>query len=225
VTVAGTTRPRLDDANGGVPATGVTAVVGPSGAGKSTLLRLCNRLEIPDAGVVRFRGDDVAELDPLELRRRVGMVFQRPTPFPGTVEENLRVAEPELTRRAAVLALRRVELEASVLDRDAKELSGGEAQRMCLARTLVTRPSVVLMDEPTSSVDPATRTALEDLGRALAEVDVPVVWVTHDLAQMRRVADHVIVMIGGRLAHAAPAGRLEVNAPAPVRAFLEGEAA
>lgn len=225
MTVAGATRPRLDDATGSVPAAGVTAVVGPSGAGKSTLLRLCNRLEVPDTGVVRFRGDDVAALDPIELRRRVGMVFQRPTPFPGTVDENLRVAEPALTRRAAVLALRRVELDASVLDRDAKELSGGEAQRMCLARTLVTRPSVVLMDEPTSSVDPATRNALEKLGRALADVEVPVVWVTHDLAQMRRVADHVIVVIGGSLAHAAPVGRLEAGAPAPVRAFLEGEAA
>lgn len=81
------------------------------------------------------------------------------------------------------------------------------------------------MDEPTSSVDPATRTALEGLGRALAEVDVSVVWVTHDLAQMRRVADHVVVLIAGRIAHSAPAARLESSAPGPVRAFLEGAAA
>jgi putative ABC transport system ATP-binding protein len=221
----GSSRPRLDDATGSVPARGVTAIIGPSGAGKSTLLRLCNRLEVADEGVVRFQGDDVSTLDPLGLRRKVGMVFQRPTPFPGTVEDNLRVAEPDLTRRAAVLALRRVELDATFLDRDANALSGGEAQRMCLARTLVTRPAVVLMDEPTSSVDSGTSTALEGLGRALAEIDVPVLWVTHDLAQMRRVADHVVVMIAGRIAHAAPAARLETGAPAPVRAFLEGEAA
>ena len=225
MTVAGTSRPRLDDATGAVPAKGVTAVVGPSGAGKSTLLRLCNRLEIPDAGVVQFRGADVTTLDPIELRRKVGMVFQRPTPFPGPVEQNLRVAEPSLSRHAAMLALGRVELDASILDRDATELSGGEAQRMCLARTLVTRPEVVLMDEPTSSVDPATRTALERLGRALTDVDVPVVWVTHDLAQMRRIADHVIVVIAGRIAHAAPAARVDAGAPATVRAFLDGEAA
>ena len=225
MTVAGASRPRLDDATGSVPARGVTAVIGPSGAGKSTLLRLCNRLEVADAGVVSFQGRDVSTFDPLALRRKVGMVFQRPTPFPGTVEDNLRVAEPELTRRAAVLALRRVELDASFLDRDANALSGGEAQRMCLARTLVTRPEVVLMDEPTSSVDSATRTALEALGRALAEVDVAVIWVTHDLAQMRRVADHVLVLMAGRIAHAAPATRLEADASPPVRAFLEGQAA
>ena len=215
----------MDDVTGSIPSGGVTAVVGPSGAGKSTLLRLCNRLEVPDSGTVRFCGEDVSELDPLELRRKIGMVFQRPTPFSGTVDENLRVAEPTLTRRAAVLALRRVELDPSFLDRDASELSGGEAQRMCLARTLVTRPEVVLMDEPTSSVDPTTRTALETLGRALVDIDVSVVWVTHDLTQMRRVADHVVVMIGGRIAHSAAAGRIESNAPAPVRAFLEGTAA
>ena len=225
MTVVGATRPRLDDATGSIPDGGVTVIVGPSGAGKSTLLRLCNRLEMPDTGTVRFRGDDVAELDPLMLRRHVGMVFQRPTPFDLSVEENLRVAEPELTRRAAVLALRRVELDPSFLDRDATELSGGEAQRMCLARTLVTRPSVVLMDEPTSSVDPATRTALEKLGRALADNDVPVVWVTHDLAQMRRLADHVVVVIGGRIAHAGSVAGLDTGAPEQVRAFLAGAAA
>jgi putative ABC transport system ATP-binding protein len=225
VTVAGATRPRLEDVSGKLPGRGVTAIVGPSGAGKSTLLRLCNRLEVPNQGVVRFRGEDVAALDPIALRRRVGMVFQQPTPFPGTVLENLQVAEPTVSRRAAVLALRRVELEASFLDRDSGELSGGEAQRMCLARTLVTRPEVVLMDEPTSSVDPATRTALEELGSGLAAMDVTVIWVTHDLAQMRRVASHVVVVIGGRIAHDAPVDRLDVGAPAPVREFLQGAAA
>lgn len=220
--VTGPQAARLDDVDGSIPADGVTVVVGPSGAGKSTLLRLCNRLEVADGGVVRFRGDDVAHLDPISLRRRVGMVFQRPTPFPGTVGDNLRVAEPSLSRQSEVFALRRVELAADVLDRDATELSGGEAQRMCLARTLVTDPEVVLMDEPTSSVDPAARAALEALGRSLADAGVPVVWVTHDLAQMRRIADHVVVLIAGRIAHSAAAHRLDGDAPAPVRDFLAG---
>jgi putative ABC transport system ATP-binding protein len=211
--------------SGQIPDRGVTAIVGPSAAGKSTLLRLCNRLEVPDGGVVRFRGEDIAALDPIALRRRVGMVFQRPTPFAGTVMDNLHVAEPDLSRRAAALALRRVELDAALLDRDSAELSGGEAQRMCLARTLVTRPEVVLMDEPTSSVDPATRTALEELGGGLAAMDVAVIWVTHDLAQMRRVANHVLVVIGGRIAHGAPVECLDQDAPAPVRKFLAGTAA
>jgi putative ABC transport system ATP-binding protein len=214
----------LIHATGEVPEAGVSVLVGPSGSGKSTLLRCCNRLEIPESGTVCFRGDDIDGLDPLHLRRRVGMVFQRPTPFSGTVAENLRVAEPALTTRAAELALERVGLAGSFLDRDARELSGGEAQRVCLARTLVTRPEVVLMDEVTSSVDPSATRGLEELARALAATGVPVVWVTHDLDQMGRLADHVLVVIDGRIVHAGRADALVGDASDEVRQFLRGEA-
>jgi putative ABC transport system ATP-binding protein len=173
--------------------------VGPSGSGKSTLLRLCNRLEAPTSGTVRFRGDDVADLDPRELRRRVGMVFQRPTPFAGSVRDNLRIARPDLTDEEAKEAVDRADLTPALLERPAHELSGGEAQRMCLARTLVTRPEVILMDEVTSSVDARSRRAIEDMTRALSVDGVPVVWVTHDLAQARRLADHVMVLAAGRV--------------------------
>jgi len=197
----------------------VTVVAGPSGAGKSTLLRLCNRLEVPTAGRVRFRGDDVAGLDPLHLRRRVGMVFQRPTPFAGTVRDNLLVAEPGLSETGAAAALERAELDTGFLDRPAHELSGGEAQRLCLARTLVTGPEVLLMDEPTSALDPQATAALEHLGRSCADDDVPVVWVTHDLDQMRRLADRVMVLVDGRIAHAGALATLDDASP-EVRAFL-----
>jgi len=182
-----------------VPDEGVTVVVGPSGSGKSTLLRLCNRLEAPTSGTVRFHGEDVAGLEPLRLRRRVGMVFQRPTPFAGTVRDNLRIARPDVGDEDAKEALERADLAPAVLDRPAHELSGGEAQRMCLARTLVTGPEVLLMDEPTSSVDARSRHALEDMTRALADDGVPILWVTHDLAQARRLADSVLVLAGGRI--------------------------
>ena len=105
MTIAGEGHPRLDGASGLVPAGGVTVMVGPSGSGKSTLLRLCNRLDVPDRGRVRFRGDDVATLDPLVLRRRVGMVFQRPTPFPGTVLDNIRVTSSNGCRSRTTLAI------------------------------------------------------------------------------------------------------------------------
>ena len=198
-------------------------MVGPSGSGKSTLLRLCNRLDVPDVGWVRYHGDDVATLDPLSLRRRVGMVFQRPTPFPGTVLDNLRVAEPTLTEGEAVEVLDRVGLDQAFRERDARELSGGEAQRVCLARTLATEPETVLMDEVTSSVDPAARRGLEGLARRLAGDGVPIVWVTHNLAQMRRLADHVVVVIAGRVTHCGAVEGLDTEAPAAARRFLAGE--
>jgi putative ABC transport system ATP-binding protein len=203
----------------------VTAIVGPSGAGKSSLLRLCNRLEVPDHGTVRFHGEDVCSLDPLALRRRVGMVFQTPTPFAGTVRENLTVAHPDLDDAGATRVLRRVGLDPALLARPAAELSGGEAQRMCLARTLVTDPEVLLMDEPTSSLDPAATLTLEALARTLASDGVVSIWVTHDLGQMRRVADRVLVMIDGTIVHAGPRPDLERpdrDVPPAVAAFLRG---
>ncbi len=198
---------------------GITCVLGPSGAGKSTLLRLCNRLEVPTAGTVRFRGRDVAELDPLALRREVGMVFQRPTLFGGTVRDNLAVARPDGDEAAFVGALERARLDASFLDRPADELSGGEAQRACLARTLVTGPRVLLMDEPTSALDPASRRGLEDLARSLADEGVPMLWVTHDLAQADRLADDVLVLIGGRLVLHADMATVHGSADPAIVAF------
>lgn len=179
---------------------GVTVLAGPSGSGKSTLLRLCNRLDAPTSGTVRYRGDDVASLDPLAFRRRVGMVFQRPTLFPGTVRDNLLVAEPELTDRAAAIALGLCGLDPSFMDRTADDLSGGEAQRACIARTLVTRPEAMLMDEVTSALDPGHRRGIERLARRLAEEATPVVWVTHDLQQAERVGDRIVVLDEGRVA-------------------------
>lgn len=189
----------LDGVRAELPDSGVTCLVGPSGSGKSTLLRLCNRLEVPTAGVVRFRGDDVAGLDPLRLRRRVGMVFQRPTPFPGTVGDNLRVARPDADDDSLRATLERAALPAAFLDRVADDLSGGEAQRMCVARTLVTEPEVLLMDEPTSALDPEATKDLERLARQLADRGVRVVWVSHDPAQVDRIADARFVVDAGRV--------------------------
>jgi putative ABC transport system ATP-binding protein len=198
----------------------VTVIVGPSGSGKSSLLRLCNRLEVADRGVVRFSGEDVAAMDPLTLRRRVGMVFQTPTPFAGTVLDNLCVARPDLSLDEARAVIERVELAASFLSRPATELSGGEAQRVCLARTLVTGPEVLLMDEPTSSVDPQATQALEHLARTLVQSGVDCIWVTHDLAQMRRLAARVLVVLDGCLAFSTPLAALDRDAPEAVVRFL-----
>ena len=127
------------------------------------------------------------------------MVFQRPTLFPGTVADNLAVAEPDISDDAAADALHRAGLDRSFLSRTADDLSGGEAQRACLARTLVTGPEVLLMDEPTSALDEENTRVLEHLGMDLADGGVPVLWVTHDPHQVDRIADRRLRMERGRV--------------------------
>ncbi len=188
----------LDGFTATVPAAGVSAVFGPSGAGKSTLLRLCNRLEVPTSGRVLFRGRDVAGLNPLQLRRQVGMCFQRPTPFPGTVAENLRAASSGASNAEMTAVLERVALTGSWLDRDATALSGGEAQRVCLARTLITSPDVLLLDEPTSAIDAEAASLIEQAVLDQTAGGMTVLWVSHDPAQVERVADRVLRIDHGR---------------------------
>jgi ABC-type phosphate transport system ATPase subunit len=181
-----------------IPSSGITVVSGPSGSGKSTLTRLCNRLLDASQGVVRHRGQDVMELDVLALRRHVGMVFQRPTLFDGSVRHNLAatgVQDPEL--HAAVLDS--VGLGPVFLERAANTLSGGESQRVCLARTLLMRPEALVADEPTASLDEDSARTLEELARGLSRDGVPILWVTHDPAQADRIADHRVTLDQGRV--------------------------
>jgi putative ABC transport system ATP-binding protein len=180
------------------------AIVGPSGSGKSSLLRLLNRLDEPSAGTVYFQGVDYRQIPPSELRRRIGMVTQRPFLFPGTVYDNLCfgprqrgqiLSEGEATKLLAGVGLQ------GYLRRDVANLSGGEAQRVSLARTLANAPEVLLLDEPTSALDEASKLEVE---RLLAEVSrsraLTCVMVTHDVAQAARLATHVLVVDQGRMA-------------------------
>ena len=205
-----------------VPASGVTVVLGRSGSGKSTMTRLCNRLLDPTAGVVRFRGVDVSSLDVLALRRAVGMVFQRPTVFAGTVADNL-AASGVTDRTSHARMLDRVGLDARMLAHDAATLSGGESQRVCLGRALLMQPQVLVADEPTASLDePATR-ELETLACAATADGVPVLWVTHDLAQFDRIADHGVVLGEGTVIAAGSADSLRTT-PGGIDALLGGGA-
>jgi len=206
VTVVRAGRRVLDEVTARIPGAGITVVSGPSGAGKTTLLRLCNRLEVPDTGRVCYRGQPLDELDPLALRRRVGMVFQRPTPFPGTVADNLAVARPDAGTGELGTALERVALDPGLLGQEARTLSGGELQRMCLARTLVTGPETLLLDEPTSALDEQPKLVFENAARDLAAQGVTIIWVTHDDAQAARVADRIYQLRDGHLTGAPAEG-------------------
>lgn len=191
--------PILQDVSVTFPADRTTVIVGPSGAGKSTLLRLCNRLAVPSSGTVRFRGTSLDDLDPRAHRRRVGMVFQQPTTFPGSVGDNLLVADPDADHDVQHEVLRAVGLDVALHDREADALSGGEAQRLCIARALLTGPEVLLLDEPTSSLDEQARDEVEELADRLRGRGVTLVWITHDPAQAARRGDHVVALRDGRV--------------------------
>lgn len=174
-----------------IPAEGLTAMMGPSGAGKTTLLRLLNRLDDPDHGAVMLDGVDVRGYDVIALRRRVQHVGQVPVTFPGTVGDNVTVAATlDPVERGDLLE--RVGLPASIQDRAADRLSVGEAQRLCLARALAMRPDVLVLDEPTSSLDAASKAGIEALVRSLADDGLTVVMVTHEARQAIELADHVV---------------------------------
>ncbi|MGB9376960.1 MAG: phosphate ABC transporter ATP-binding protein [Mycobacteriales bacterium] len=196
----------LDDVSARIPVGRCTALVGPSGAGKSTLLRLLNRFDDPTSGSISFLGRPLADYDVLELRRRVGLVFQRPTLLTERVSTELRVADADLTDAQAEELLTRTGLSADFLDRATSTLSGGEAQRLCLARALTVGPDVLLLDEPTSSLDAKSETAVEDTIARLAKGGLTVVLVSHDAGQAHRLADNALVLSHGRLVETGEVG-------------------
>jgi phosphate transport system ATP-binding protein len=204
------------------PSNEVTAIIGPSGCGKSTLLRCLNRMHetIPLArveGEVLFHGQNIysPDVDPIALRRHVGMVFQRPTPFPtmsirDNVAAGLRVQPGERLDRRQVdavveRALKQAALWDEVKDRlktSATGISGGQQQRLCIARALATAPHVLLLDEPTASLDPLSTQKVEELVYELRK-SMTVIIVTHNMQQAARVSDRTVFMLSGEMVETA----------------------
>jgi len=201
----------LRDVSLEIPENRVTAMIGPSGCGKSTFLRCINRMnDLIDAarveGDLYLRGKNVydEDVDPVALRRRIGMVFQQPNPFPKSIYDNIAYGleiqnvegdYDELVERS----LRRAALWDEVkdqLDESGLELSGGQQQRLCIARAIATDPEVILMDEPASALDPVATSKIEDLIEELAE-DYTVVIVTHNMQQAARISDRTAVFLTG----------------------------
>ena len=179
------------------------AIVGPSGSGKTSLLRLLNRLDEPTSGTMYLDGVDYRQIPPRQLRRRVGMVLQRPYLFPGTVAGNLRFGPrergEELGDSQAEELLARVGL-AGYGSRDSANLSGGEAQRVSFARTLANSPGVLLLDEPTSALDDDAKREVEAIiQKIVGEKGISCVLVTHDTGQAVRLARRALVLEVGRI--------------------------
>jgi ABC-type methionine transport system ATPase subunit len=189
----------LKNVDARIPGSSITAIVGPSGAGKSTLLRTINRLIEPSSGEVYLDGEPTSGLDVLELRRRVGMVFQIPALFGGSVEQAVLYGaglwgKDEDPRRL----LEMVGLSASLAERDPQALSVGQQQRVSIARALALGPEALLLDEPTSALDEAARRRIEELVTDLnARLGLTMVFVSHDLSQVERVAGRVVLMSEG----------------------------
>jgi len=186
----------------------VLAVVGPSGAGKSSFLRLLNRLDEPTGGTVRLKGQDYRELAPRELRRRVGMVMQMAYLFPGTVAANIAFGPWQCGERLAAkqidALLQRVGL-PGYQERDVSNLSGGEAQRVSVARTLANVPEAILLDEPTSALDDVSARGIEELVLSIIrERRMTCVIVTHNTAQAHRIADRTMILQAGKLVAIGP---------------------
>ena len=178
----------------------VFSVVGPSGAGKSTLLRTINRLVESTAGNIFLDGAPIEEINPLELRRRIGMVFQLPALFGDTVEDAVLYGVRLAGKRADVERLLGLAgLAPSLASRNPQSLSVGQQQRVSIARALALEPEVLLMDEPTSALDQVARQRIEDLiGQLNKELGLTIVVVSHALDQVERIADRVVLLIDGR---------------------------
>ncbi|MEI7748854.1 MAG: ATP-binding cassette domain-containing protein [Chlorobiaceae bacterium] len=185
----------------------ITGIIGASGSGKSTLIRLCNRLDDPSEGTILLNGQNIATIDPLLLRRKIAMVLQKPFMFEGTLLENLQrpflfrnMAPPSAKSEEMARVLDLVQLPAEMLDRDARSLSGGEQQRVNLARALVNHPEVLLLDEPTSALDrPSTARLASTLSNICHNEHLAIIVVTHDLYLAEHIVNHLIYLEEGRI--------------------------
>lgn len=220
--------PALKNINFNVYSHQVTALIGPSGCGKSTLIRCLNRMHEETIGAhsegeVILNGENIysPHIDPVLIRRKIGMVFQKPNPFPGmSIFDNVALGLRLLGVRKKSVLREKVENSLTqsalwnevkdILKRPGVSLSGGQQQRLCIARTLAVEPSIILMDEPTSALDPVSTMKIEELLKQLVH-KVTVVIVTHNMHQASRVSDQTVFLLDGELIEHQKTSRLFTN--------------
>lgn len=217
----------LDDINIKLPIGYIHTIIGPSGAGKSTLIKLINRLIDPTQGRILIDNKNIKEYDIIELRRKIGMVFQQPYLFDGTVSDNIKYGPVLKGSKYVDLKhyLNIVGLDESYMDRKVDDLSGGEAQRISIARSLANEPDVLLLDEPTSALDPASTQVIEDLIIELKDkLNLTFIWITHNMEQAKRVGDYTIFINNGSLIEYSKTMEFFLNPKSDIsKLFIEGK--
>lgn len=202
-------KPILKDINTDISKGELTTIIGPSGSGKSTFLLLLNRMIEPDSGTLKLDGVPFKDIDVLSLRRKIGMVFQTPIMLKGSVKDNIMVGptlhQETLTDIEIEQFLNRVGLPKSFMDKEAQKLSGGEKQRVSLARTLANQSEVLLLDEATASLDANSSLEIEQLILSLhQESRKTIIWVTHNLEQAQRIGQKTLVIAAGEIIERGP---------------------
>lgn len=206
----------------------ITTLVGPSGSGKTTLFRLCNGLQSPDSGKIYIKDKNIDSYEPVELRRNVGIALQNATMIKGSVLNNLslplKLQGKELPQKDAEELLTVVGLNEDFLHRSTRDLSGGQRQKLSVARTLVNRPQILLLDEITSSLDRVSQQDIEQLiVKIKQEYGTTIIWITHSLHQARTIGDYTWVMMDGEVIETGKSDLLNAPKKDKVKRFVEGE--
>lgn len=212
----------LNDINLDIDEGKILALIGPTGSGKTTLLRLIDTLEQPTSGSIFFQGEDICRLSSKEkllVRRRMAMVFQKPFMFSRSVYENvsygLKIRGKGNSRDDVLHTLEDVGL-AGYESRSATTLSGGEMQRIALARAMVIKPEVLLLDEPTANLDPRSASAIDDLIERMAQDGTTVIIASHNMVECRRLANKVVVLVNGRITRTGRSNDIQTDNLQPV---------
>ncbi|MDY0408003.1 phosphate ABC transporter ATP-binding protein [Virgibacillus soli] len=218
----------LKNINGEIPSGKITTLVGPSGAGKTTLFKLMNGLISPISGDIYVDGKHINDYQPVQLRHNIALALQQATMINGTVEMNIALPmvlqNKSLPKEKAEHLLELVGLDGSYLSRQVKDLSGGQRQKLSIARTLVNKPKTLLLDEITSSLDRVSKRDIENLIQKInKELYTTIVWITHNLDQARTIGDYTWVMMNGELVEQGDSTLLDHPKSELVKQFIRGD--